>query len=112
MTLVKGRNGQTFDIPEAVATGLIKSGRVELVGPEAPEETTEGTEGEQAPAEVATATTEAAAEGEPATDGDAPAAPAGNATTEAWAEYALALGFAEEQLDGLTREGIKELINK
>lgn len=36
-------------------------------------------------------------------------APAGNASTEAWHEYALSQGRTPEELDGLTRDQLREL---
>lgn len=60
--------------------------------------------------------------GEPGSEGTAPTAPeesgeaaqedvkpAGNASTAEWTEYALAHGKTEEDLQGLSRDGIRDL---
>lgn len=49
--------------------------------------------------------------GEAGTDTGDTETPAGNASKDTWREYALMLGFAEEQLDGLGRDDIKKLVS-
>jgi hypothetical protein len=44
-------------------------------------------------------------------DGDAPARPADAANLKAWANYALAVGKTQDELEGLNREQIRTLID-
>lgn len=40
-----------------------------------------------------------------------PEPPAGNASKETWTAYALAVGFTEEQLEGLSRDEIRDFVS-
>lgn len=48
---------------------------------------------------------------ETAKDSDTVIRPAGNASKQAWYEYALANGFEEEELDGLDRNELRDLVD-
>ena len=46
--------------------------------------------------------------GEPAVETDPSPAPAGNASRDAWAAYALTQGATDAELDGLSRNDIRD----
>lgn len=141
MTLVKGPNGLVFDVAPAVASGLIGGGHVVAVESKGKNKSKKGkTDSEeqdaQSSSEVEDSETnsddsstepdentadQGEQSGEQVEDSDddsdesstdAPAAPSGNASRGDWEAYALAQGFAEEQLDGLKRDEIRALFDE
>lgn len=127
MTYIKGRtNKRVFEIPDSVGESMVKSGHVmratkaefdkqrkaapapavedeqeepETVDPYEPTVETPNSE-EQTDEQEADVD-----EGNPAAE-----APAGNASAQKWAEHALALGYSEEQVEGLGRDELKKLV--
>ena len=125
MVLIKGPNGLVFDVAASVASGLIDGGHVEPVGAEVPaptgepekkpeddEEHSEEQEPEP-PAAEESDDSEAEADDEEPDDLDiTPKRPAKSASRGVWEDYAVSIGFAEEQLDGLKRDEIVALIDE
>ena len=115
MTLVKGPNGLVVDVAPSVASGLIGGGHVVAVEdpdvdapePSTDDEETEADQGEQSDTEVEDSDEESP---EPSTE--AQTKPGGNASKQVWYDYALAQGFAEEQLDGLKQSEIRALFDE
>ena len=125
MTLVKGPNGLVFDVAPSVASGLIGGGHVVAVeskkgktdseeqeednSDDSAQETEENTadQDEQPEEQV-----EDSDDDSDESSTDTPAAPSGNASRGDWEAYALAQGFAEEQLDGLKRDEIRALFDE
>lgn len=109
---IKGTNGVVFDVDDQVAYGLVDAGHAEAVDPlpevEAkvylPATDTKpdpDLPNSPQPKEVTAATT----------DGDAtPEAPAGNASAATWREYALSTGVTAEQIEGLSRDEIRDYV--
>lgn len=141
MTLVKGPNGLVFDVAPAVASGLIGGGHVVAVETKGKNKSKKGktdseekdaqssSEVEDSDADVPESSTgdeeTEADQGEQSDDQvedsddesdesstDVPTAPSGNASRGDWEAYALAQGFAEEQLDGLKRDEIRALFDE
>jgi hypothetical protein len=88
-----GRLGETVDVHEG---DLERFDRLNGAPGEAPEGSANG-----APSEAP----EGSANGDP---GEAPEVPAGNASQVAWREYALASGASEADVEGLTRDELRE----
>lgn len=123
MTLVKGPNGLVIDVAPSVASGLISGGHVEAVESEdqPPETTPEGTEVSASESSTDDTAGQAEVDDNSTTADEEPAdtdedethvRPAGNASRGEWEAYALASGFAEEQLDGLKQGEIRALIDE
>lgn len=120
---VKGPNGLVFPVSPKVAGGLIRERHVEKSTEAAYRRQQGKSKPAAAPAPPADPPADPPAEGaggdqwqESPAETVPPASgsverPAGNASTEAWAEYAVAQGFAEEQLEGLGRDQIRELVD-
>lgn len=107
MTLVKGPNGLIVDVAPSIASGLIGGGHVVAVGAEGEDSEATSEDTTQDNAEVED--TEDDSDESPTPD---PAKPGGNASKQVWYDYALAQGFAEEQLDGLKQSDIRALFNE
>lgn len=127
MTYIKGRtNKRVFEIPDSVGESMVNSGHVlraskaefdrQRKAAPAPDEEDEQKEPETdetdeqneetSPADERTEERETDAdEGKPAAE-----APAGNASAQKWADYALTLGYSEEQVEGLSRDELKKLV--
>lgn len=90
--IYRSPNGETLDIPAKGIHAMETLGWV-------PANPTE------AKAETATATKPPATPGTETPD----TLPAGNASHDTWHTYALADGMAEDELDGLTRNQIRDL---
>lgn len=141
MTLVKGPNGLVFDVAPAVASGLIGGGHVVAVESKGKKKSKKGkADSEEQDAQSSSEVEDSEANsddsshetdentddqgeqsGEQVEDSDddsdesstdASAAPSGNASRGDWEAYALAQGFAEEQLDGLKRDEIRALFDE
>ncbi|MGZ1491489.1 hypothetical protein [Brevibacterium sediminis] len=141
MTLVKGPNGLVFDVAPSVASGLIGGGHVVAVEAKGKKKSKKGkADSEEQEAQSGSEVEEpednsddsfhetnsdpadqGEQPGEQVEDSDddsdessteTPAAPSGNASRGDWEAYALAQGFAEEQLDGLKRDEIRALFDE
>lgn len=101
MTLVKGPNGLIVDVAPSVASGLIGGGHVVAV------EDSDADQEEQTEQQVEDSDDES-----PDTSTEDQTKPGGNASKQVWYDYALAQGFAEEQLDGLKQNEIRALFDE
>ena len=115
MTLVKGPNGLIVDVAPSVASGLIGGGHVVAVEDsdvDAPETSTDDEETEADQDEQPHSAVEDSDEESPEPSTEAQTKPGGNASKQVWYDYALAQGFAEEQLDGLKQSEIRALFDE
>lgn len=115
MTLVKGPNGLVVDVAPSVASGLIGGGHVVAVedsDDDSPETSTDGEETAADQEEQTEQQVEDSDEESPETSTEAQTKPGGNASKQVWYDYALAQGFAEEQLDGLKQSEIRALFDE
>ena len=116
---VVGDSGVVMDLPEHVATGLLSSGVVTRVDDSAAVEVAEPL---QPPAAVPPTPPAGGPETAPGSDGGTVPAevlagtqdeglklPPGNGTREVWADFALAHGKTEDDLNGLTQTDIRNL---
>lgn len=128
MTLVKGPNGLVVDVAPSVASGLINGGHVEAVEAEAQTQETSTEDAEESTSESSTDDTAGPDEAEAEADDSSSTAdeeeepedtdedethvrPAGNASRGEWEAYAIASGFAEEQLEGRKQGEIRALFD-
>lgn len=115
MTLIKGPNGLIVDVAPSVASGLIGGGHVEKVedsDAEAPQSSTEDEETEADQDEQTDTEVENSDDDSDESSTEAQTKPGGNASKQVWYDYALAQGFAEEQLDGLKQNEIRSLFDE
>ena len=115
MTLVKGPNGLVVDVAPSVASGLIGGGHVVAVedsDADAPEISTDNEETEPDQDEQTDTEAEDSDHESAESSTDAQTKPGGNASKQVWYDYALAQGFAEEQLDGLKQSEIRALFDE
>lgn len=115
MTLVKGPNGLVVDVAPSVASGLIGGGHVVAVedfDDDSPDLSTDGEETAADQEEQTEQQVEDSDEESPETSTEAQTKPGGNASKQVWYDYALAQGFAEEQLDGLKQSEIRALFDE
>ncbi|WP_155807483.1 hypothetical protein [Brevibacterium sp. VCM10] len=115
MTLVKGPNGLIVDVAPSVASGLIGGGHVVAVEDSDADAQDYSTDGEETAADQEEQTeqqVEDSDEESPETSTEAQTKPGGNASKQVWYDYALAQGFAEEQLDGLKQNEIRALFDE
>lgn len=119
MTLVKGPNGLIVDVAPSVASGLIGGGHVVAVDAEVDDSETNSDEIAQGDNETAAdheeqteQQVEDSDEESPEPSTEAQTKPGGNASKQVWYDYALAQGFAEEQLDGLKQSEIRALFDE
>lgn len=115
MTLVKGPNGLVVDVAPSVASGLIGGGHVVAVedsDADVPQTSTDDEETEADQDEQTEQQVEDSDEESPEPSTEAQTKPGGNASKQVWYDYALAQGFAEEQLDGLKQNEIRALFDE
>lgn len=115
MTLVKGPNGLIVDVAPSVASGLIGGGHVVAVedsDADSPDLSTDSEETAADQEEQTEQKVEDSDEESPETSTEAQTKPGGNASKQVWYDYALAQGFAEEQLDGLKQNEIRALFDE
>lgn len=115
MTLVKGPNGLVVDVAPSVASGLIGGGHVVAVedsDADAPETSTDNEETEPDQDEQTDTEAEDSDDESAESSTEDQTKPGGNASKQVWYDYALAQGFAEEQLDGLKQSEIRALFDE